>query len=499
LSDGRTVLQMHGVSKSFSGVKALDDVSFDLHAGEVHCLVGENGAGKSTFIKILSGALRPDSGEISVSGKRCEHLTPSVSRNLGIQTIYQETVLIPSLSVSENILFGNEITSGFGFMDFRRQKDATRALLKDLNIALDPDALVEDLGIAARQAVQIAKALVKKATILVLDEPTASFGKSETENLLALVGQVRQKGVGIIYISHHIEEIFEIGDRVTVLRDGRRVAHHSVREVSSEQLIKEMVGRDVSLFYRKEPHEVGDTVLEVQDYCSIDSSASISFSLRRGEILSIAGMVGSGRTELLRQLFAIDRRVKGRMVLEGKDVTPSSPRDAIRNGICMISEDRQKSGLFLERSIKDNIIITALESIRLFPFNSREEKRIAKRFINALRIRARSLEQTVRSLSGGNQQKVVVSKWLFVNARVFLFDEPTRGVDVGSKEEMYATMTDLVKAGNSILMVSSDLPEVIALSDRVLVMRAGRIVQELKGSEITEGSIMRHSLGGESA
>jgi ribose transport system ATP-binding protein len=487
---------MSEVSKSFSGVKALDDVSLDLYPGEIHCLVGENGAGKSTFIKILSGALKPDSGEICISGIQCDHLTPSVSQHFGIQTIYQETVLIPSLSISENVFFGNEIASVLGYVDFKRQKEETRKLLQDLDIQLDPDELVENLGIAARQTVQIAKALAKKATILILDEPTASFGKREAENLLKIVRQIRQKGVGIIYISHHIEEIFEIGDRVTVLRDGRRIANHRVKDVDSSQLIREMVGRDVSMFYKKQPHEIGETVLEVQDYCSIDYSSSISFGLKRGEILSIAGMVGSGRTELLRQLFAIDKRIKGRMLLDGKDITSSSPREAIKNGLCMISEDRQRAGLLLDRSIKDNIIITALGKIKWFFINVKEENNVARRFIKLLNIKAQSAEQLVRNLSGGNQQKVVVSKWLFVNARIFLFDEPTRGVDVGSKEEMYLIMTSLVKKGNSIIMVSSDLPEIIAMSDRVLVMRAGKIAKELKASAITEQNIMLYSLGG---
>jgi ABC-type sugar transport system ATPase subunit len=498
LNSDKCLLKMNNICKSFPTVKALDDVSFDLYPGEIHCLVGENGAGKSTFIKILSGALEHDSGEIFFSGKKYDHLTPFISQNLGIRTIYQEAVLIPNLSVTENIFIGGELTSTFGFMKFKKEREETLKLLNELNIELDPDELVEKLDIASRQTVQIAKALAKKAKILILDEPTASLGKNETENLLKLMRQIKAKGVGIIYISHHLEEVFEIGDKVTVLRDGQKVAHHDVKNVESNQvIINEMVGRDVSMFYKKQPHEIGEVVLEVRDYCSKDTSASISFKLRKGEILSIVGMVGSGRTELLRQLFAIDKRIKGQMLLDGKDITPSSPIEAIKNGLCMIPEDRQRSGLFLDRSIKDNIIISALKKIKYFFFNFKEEKRIPQHYMHLLKIKANSSEQLVRSLSGGNQQKVVLSKWLFANARIFLFDEPTRGVDIGVKEEMYNIMTNLVNNGNSIIMVSSDLPEVIAMSDRVLVMKTGKIVGELLADKITEQKIIFYSIGGE--
>lgn len=486
---------MNNISKSFYSLKALDEVYFDLYAGEIHCLVGENGAGKSTFIRILSGAIRQDFGEIIISGKRFTHLTPSISQHAGIRTIYQEILLIPDLSIVENIFIGNEINSVFGMVDFKKEREETDKLLQELNIELDPNELVGNLCIADQQIVQIAKALAKKAKILILDEPTASIGKSETETLINLIRKIKGKGVGIIYISHHLKEILEFGDRITVLRDGKKIADHYAKDVGLNQIINEMVGRDASMFFKKQTHNIGKTVLKVRDFCSIDHSASINFDLKKGEILSITGMVGSGRTEILNKLFALDRRIKGKIILDGKDVTASSPGEAIKNGFCLIPEDRKKFGLFLDRSIKDNIIIVALKKIKYFIINLMGEERITKDFINLLKIKTQSSEQLVRYLSGGNQQKVVLSKWLFADARIFLFDEPTKGVDVGAKEEIYRIITNLAKKGNSIIMVSSDLLEVIALSDRVLVMRKGQIVGELSSNEITEQNIMAYSVG----
>jgi ABC-type sugar transport system ATPase subunit len=493
------LLEITNVSKSFPGVKAFSGISFDLFAGEVHCIVGENGAGKSTFIKILSGALRPDEGRITICGAEFAFVTPSIAQQLGIQTIYQETTLVPSLSVAENMFLGSEVTGRLNFVNFAQARTRTREWLDSLEIDIDPDELVENLGIAERQAVQIAKALLKQARILIMDEPTASFGRNEIARLLNLVKQIRASGVGIVFISHHLDEVFMIADRITVLKDGIKVACHNAGEVTHDQLIREMVGRDASLFYKKPVHHIGEVVLQVKNYRRHGVIDDVSFDLRRGEILGVAGMVGSGRTELARLIFAADNRDVGEIYCKGKRITIDSPDDAIRAGICLIPEDRQRSGLVLKRSIKDNIIIAGLSKLRGALLDGGEEKTIAERFIKRLAIRTPGPNQLVQNLSGGNQQKVVLSKWLFVDADIFIFDEPTRGIDVGAKEEIYHIMTGLAQQGKAIMMISSDMPELIAMSDRIIVMNKGRITATLQKAEISEENILSCSIGGENA
>jgi ribose transport system ATP-binding protein len=490
------LLEITNVSKSFPGVRAFSNISFDLFAGEVHCIVGENGAGKSTFIKILSGALRPDEGRINIRGTEFDFVTPSIAQQLGIQTIYQETTLVPSLSVAENMFLGSEITGRLTFVNFTDARIKAKELLNSLEIDVDPQELVENLGIAERQAVQIAKALMKQARILIMDEPTASFGRNEITKLFDLVRQIRASGVGIIFISHHLEEVFMIADRITVLKDGIKVACHNAGEVTHDQLIREMVGRDASAFYRKPVHNIGEVVLQVRNYSRQGVVDDVSFDLHQGEILGVAGMVGSGRTELARLIFAGDKRDSGEIYYRGNKATVDSPADAIKAGICLIPEDRQRSGLVLKRSIKDNIIIAGLNRLRGVLLSGGEEKAIAENFIELLAIRTPSHNQLVQYLSGGNQQKVVLSKWLFVDADVFIFDEPTRGIDVGAKEEIYGIMTRLAQQGKAIIMISSDMPELIAMSDRIIVMNKGRITTTLQKSEISEENILSCSIGG---
>jgi ABC-type sugar transport system ATPase subunit len=493
------LLEVTNVSKSFPGVKAFSGISFDLFAGEVHCIVGENGAGKSTFIKILSGALRPDEGNITICGTQFAFVTPSIGQQLGIQTIYQETTLVPSLSVAENMFLGSEVTGSLSFVNFAQARAMTQECLNSLEIDIDPRELVENLGIAERQAVQIAKALLKRARILIMDEPTASFGRNEIMKLLDLVKQIRASGVGVIFISHHLDEVFMIADRITVLKDGIKVACHNAGEVTHDELIREMVGRDASLFYKKPSHGIGEVVLQVKNYSRRGVIDDASFDLHRGEILGVAGMVGSGRTELARLLFAADKRDSGEIYHQGKKITVDSPDDAIRAGICLIPEDRQRSGLILKRNIKDNIIIAGLNKLKGVLLNGGKEKAIADHFIKQLAIRTPGPNQLVQNLSGGNQQKVVLAKWLFVDADVFIFDEPTRGIDVGAKEEIYKIMTGLAQQGKAIMMISSDMPELIAMSDRIVVMNKGRITATLQKAEISEENILSRSIGGESA
>ena len=493
---GKKLLEIINVSKSFSTVRAFSRVSFDLYESEIHCIVGENGAGKSTFIKILSGALLPDEGELVIDGIHYSHLTPHLAQELGIQTIYQETTLVPGLSVMENVFLGNEKTTGKVFTDFKAMRRETLSLLQFVGIDIKPEERVENLGIAERQAVQIAKALARKARILIMDEPTASFGKGEIDRLLGMVRQIRASGVGIIYISHHLDEIFDIADRVTVLKDGIKVGCHAIHEVDYRQLIQEMVGRDAAQFYHKTSVPIGSVVLSINNAGRDSSHRGISFELRRGEILGMAGMVGSGRTELVRMLFGADRMDHGEIILKGKKILIRSPRDAIRHGICLIPEDRQKSGLILKSSIKDNILLPSLRKVKGLFLKPSGERKLAEGLADSLRIKASDVFQLVQNLSGGNQQKVVLAKWLLSDAEIFIFDEPTRGIDIGAKEEIYTIMTHLVEQGKSIIMVSSDMPELIAISDRILVLRKGEAAATLKKEDISEENILTCSIGG---
>lgn len=492
-----SILEIRGLSKNFPGVKALQEVDFDLQGGEVHCLVGENGAGKSTFIKVLSGALVPDSGTLKIFNEEYSSLNPHQAIELGIQTVYQESILVGTISVAENIYLGHERTGRYHWFDHSATNRDAVALMHSLKIDIDPRAVVEDLSTAERQIVGIVKALSKDARILILDEPTASLSSRETDLLLSLLREVIKKQVGIIYISHHLEEVFEIGDRVTVLKDGRKINTHT-GTIDQDQLIREMVGRSADLFYSREEIDTGGAPahrLEVKGYSSGEVVRDVSLEVRSGEIFGIGGMVGSGRTELVRLLFGLDKRDRGRMIYDGKDVTPSSPLDAIRQGICLITEDRQKTGLILVRSVKENIASAKLNVKSSFFLDLRGEQREVQGLVRQLRIMTPTLEQEVMNLSGGNQQKVVLAKWLLTNADVFIFDEPTRGIDIGAKEEIYKLMTTLVRENKIVIMVSSDMPELTALSDRVGVMRDGRLIKILRGDEISEETILSYSIG----
>jgi ribose transport system ATP-binding protein len=503
-ADGRergaapSLLDIRGITKSFPGVVALEAVDFSLHAGEIHCLVGENGAGKSTFIRILSGALAPDEGEILVFGRRYRDLSPRQAIALGISTVYQESALVPTLSVAENVYLGHEQLGPGGFFDAAATARRARAFMDSLDIHIPEKALVGDLSTAERQIVGIVKALSRDARILILDEPTASLSASEAALLLRLLRSIAARGVGVIYISHHLEEVFEVGDRITVLKDGRRVATHEGRGVDQQVLIREMVGRDASLFYAREKIDApvgGRHLLQVEGMRRDGAVIDVSFEASGGEILGIGGMVGAGRTELLRLLFAVDRRDGGRMLLDGRDITPRTPLEAIRNRLCLITEDRQKTGLVLVRSVKENAVLARMALSPGPLVDLREEERTVAAMVKSLRVATPGIRQEVVNLSGGNQQKVVLAKWLLADADVFLFDEPTRGIDIGSKQEIYRLMTGLSRQGKVVIMASSDMPELTAMSDRVAVMRGGRLVALLSGQDISEEKILAHSIG----
>jgi len=446
---------------------------------------------------MLSGALRPDEGTIFIAGEHYSHLTPALAHQIGIQTIYQEISLAPDLTVAENIFMGMEPVNRFGFVDYGRLNKESKRLLDNLKIELDVEAVVGNLSVPQKQSVQIARAMALEAKIFILDEPTASYSTNEIGNLLGLVKQVTEKGVGVIYISHHLEEVFSIHDRITVLRDGIKVATHGKDEVSEDKIISEMIGRDVSKFYTRERVEIDPTrSIEFKNFSRGDAVKDVSFKIHKGEIVGFAGMVGSGRTELARLIFGADRKSSGSVIIEGKEVKIHDPRHAIQAGFSLLTEDRQKTGLILDHSVEWNASIVHLANSAGQLINEREESENVRHFVDAINIKTPSIKQEARNLSGGNQQKVVLAKWLYADAQVIIFDEPTRGIDIGAKEEIYKLMVQLARQGKYILMISSDMPEIIAMCDRVLVMRQGRIVGEIGREELSEESILTCSIGG---
>ncbi len=487
------ILEMKGISKSFPGVRVFEDFNFDLRKGEIHCICGENGAGKSTLIKMFSGAYAPDKGEISIEGKKVV-LTPHAAMELGIQTIYQEHTLFPLLSVTENVFAGREITKGI-VIDRPRMVAKTREVMEYLHSNISPDDIVGNLGSGGQKTVEIAKALIQESKVIILDEPTASFSQTEIDHLLSVIKKLAEGGLSIIYISHHIEEVFRIADRVTVIRDGRLINTYDAEGLTEQILIHDMVGRDVSLFYQRQQAPIGDVVFEVRNV-SGNGVSDASLRVHRGEILGIAGMVGSGRTELADLLFGVKKATSGEFFVRGEKVRMSSPLAAILHGMCYITEDRQSTGLFLEHSLDKNIPIASYaRSASPFAIPS-EDVNVSQRYIDTLKIVTPSVFQKALFLSGGNQQKVVLGKWFAAQADIFIFDEPTRGIDVGAKEEIYKLMIELLLQNKAIIMISSDMPELISMSDRVMVMRDGRIAAEVPKDEITEENILKYSIGG---
>jgi ABC-type sugar transport system ATPase subunit len=487
------ILKLRNISKTFPGVRALQNISFDLKENEVHCLCGENGAGKSTLIKILSGAYQPDEGgEIYFEGRKIV-LNPHFAMKMGIQTIYQEHVVFETLSIVENIFTGSEIVNR-GLLQKREMRRQTAEVLKYLKSDLSPDAKLSELSSGEQKTVEIAKGLVFKRRVIILDEPTASFSSVEIENLLDIIQTIKKTGLGIIYISHHLEEVFRIADRVTVLRDGRKVSVYDINGLTRETLIKDMVGRDPSTFYQRERVPIGEVVFEARNVTG-NGARNVSFVLRKGEILGIAGMAGSGRSELMNVLFGSAPLESGEILIRGQAVKHSNPQSAIKNKMCFITEDRQNTGLFLPQTIAQNVTIANLVNTPEFLVRQADDSRTGLRFIKELNIKANDARIRVVNLSGGNQQKVVLGKWFNTNGEIFIFDEPTIGIDVGSKQEIYKVMVDLLKQGKAILMVSSDMPEIISMSDRVMVMKNGQMAAELTTREISEENILTYSIG----
>jgi ribose transport system ATP-binding protein len=487
---------MRRVSKQFPGVRALEDVDFEVLPGEVHALVGENGAGKSTLMKILSGALQQDGGDTLIDGRPAQITSPHRAQELGIAMIYQEFNLVPYLSVAENIFLGREPKKSRFFLDWRKMYERAGGALGRLGVALDLRQSVRSLSVAQRQMVEIAKALSANARLIVMDEPSATLTEHELERLFQLVHSLKQQGVSVVYISHRLEEIFEVADRVTVLRDGKLIGTFPVHQVDRQDIIRMMVGREIEQRTPKKKAPIGEEILRVEGL-SGGPVKDVSLNVRRGEVVGLTGLVGSGRTELARLIFGADAKTSGAIYLEGKPVQIRSPREAIRRGIGFVTEDRKEQGLVLGLAVRENVTLANLHLVAFWGIIRRDMERAAvKQSIEALRIRTPSMEQLVRNLSGGNQQKVVLAKWLFTRSRILLFDEPTRGIDVGAKVEIYHLMNDLAARGVGMLMITSELPEALSMSDRIVVMHAGRVAVELKPEEATPEKIMFYATGG---
>ena len=493
------VLEMRGIRKVFPGVVALDGVDLTLHAGDVHMLLGENGAGKSTLMKILSGAYRKDAGEIRINGGPVDISSPGDALALGIRVIYQELNLVPHLSVAENIFLGAAPTRALGIVDWRRLREQTTQLLRDLgleSLTIDPRTPVARLGIAQRQLVEIAKALARGETsILVMDEPTSSLTSREVSQLFGLIERLASRGVAIVYITHRLDEVFRIGRRITVLRDGRHVTTRATGDVTVPELVRLMANRDVTEHFPKVRVERGPELLRVEHVTRRGALSDISFSLHAGEVLGIAGLLGAGRTELARVIAGADRSESGRLAVDGRDVRFGGPGDAIACGIGLLPEDRKAHGLVAGLTVARNVALPHGRRLARFGVLPRRcEEALAKPIGDDLRVKA-TPTQAVRLLSGGNQQKVVLAKWLAGDVRIFIFDEPTRGIDVGAKVEIYNLMNRLTARGAGIIMISSELPELLGMSDRVLVMCRGRVQAELDAGEATEERVLSAALG----
>ena len=494
---GAPFLEMRGISKSYPGVQALDGIDFDVRLGEVHALVGENGAGKSTFVKILAGAVRADAGQLLVQGRQVVIASPRQAEALGIAVIYQEFNLVPFLSVAENIMLGREPTRGVG-VDWQALRAAAADALARLGVQLPLGAAVGRLSVAQQQMVEIAKALSTKARVIFMDEPSAALTENEVHNLFDVIRTLRGAGVGIVYISHRLEEIFQIADRITVFRDGKLVRTDAAARFTPDDVIQLMVGRSLSAHFPAlppdPPHE--RPLLSVRDLTMPERIQDVSLDVYPGEIVGLAGLVGSGRTSLLRGICGVDAYASGSVALDGVTLGRRSAHESIEDGLALVTEDRKNQGLILGMSVRENVTLPHLEEfVRAGRIDRGEETKAVAKLAGELRIRTPTLEQLVKNLSGGNQQKVVLAKWLLKRAKFICFDEPTRGIDVGAKAEIYELMVELARSGTGILMASSELPEVLGMSMRIAVMRSGRIVRVFARGEADQETIIRHATG----
>lgn len=493
--DSEIIIVMKNISKIFPGVKALDNVTLQVAKGEVHALVGENGAGKSTLIKILSGVHRPDSGQIIYKGREIRIESPSQARGLGISTIYQELNLCPNLMVAENIFLGNEPgRTYFSYINDNQLNKECRKYLDLLEADVNPTTIVSNLSVAQKQVVEIAKALSYESEIIIMDEPTASLTLHETDRLFKIIQKLKGQGKSIIYISHRLEEVFKIADIITILKDGKLMCTRPINELSYGDIVRMMVGREIQDKYIRTTKTVEKKVeclLEVKDFTKKGLFKNINFTLHAGEILGFAGLVGAGRTELMRALFGLEHVDKGKIIIDGKEIVFKSPKEAINAGIGMTSEDRKRGSLFLNFNIRENTTISCLDYLSKYGYViGIKEKGFANNYIKQLDIKPQNSEVLTLNLSGGNQQKVAIAKWLATGPDILIMDEPTRGIDVGAKSEIYKLIKSLAEQGKGIILVSSELPEILSLSDRIIVMNKGEIVGDFINEEVTEEKIM---------
>ena len=495
------VLRAVNVAKSYAGVKALTNASLELRAGEVHALVGENGAGKSTLIKILTGAVQPDGGKITFNGDVLPSLTPRSARSLGIAAIYQQPALFAELTVAENIALGIEAAGRWGRVNWRERHRRATELLARVGARINTESSAGELGIAQQQLVEIARALGAEARVLILDEPTAALSKDDADNLFRVVRELRADGVAMIYISHRLEELPVIADRVTVLRDGHTIATQPMAAMSREQLIQMMVGRELSSVFPKRAVRIGDSVLELRHVgCAATGVKDVSLDVRAGEIVGLSGLIGAGRSELARTIFGLTPADGGEMLVRGNLARIGSPSDAIAHGIAYVPEDRRRHGVILGMSVCENVTLAALRELSRFgALDFRREREVATDYAQRLGVKTASIRSLVSTLSGGNQQKVALSRWLVTRPILLILDEPTQGIDVGAKSEIHALMTDLAAQGAAILMISSEMPEILGMSDRIAVMHGGTIVSVLDRAEATPERILARALARETS
>lgn len=493
---GDTILKLNHISKLYPGVVALDDMNIEFREGEVHAIVGENGAGKSTMIKTVSGAIEPTSGTIEISGETFDRLTPKLSREKGIAVIYQEFTLVPVLSAADNIFLGEYMLNGM-VLDRKTMEEKAKELFERLHVKIDPKTKVADLTTGFQQIVEIAKAISKDAKILIMDEPSAPLTITEVEAMYEIVDRLKAEGVTIIYISHRMEEIFRLSDRVTVIRDGKYITTLNTCDTNKNELIKLMVGRELNETYPTRGKIATETIMQLKNVTG-NGVKNISFDIRKGEILGLGGLVGAGRTELAQLIFGSEKIDSGDIIYKGNPLKIKNCQEAIKAGISMIPEDRKRHGVILNMSIKDNTTMPCLKRIsKNGVIEPKQEVAVTNKYKEALRIKTPTIEQLVKNLSGGNQQKVVLAKWLAMNPEVIIFDEPTRGIDVGAKQEIYEIMNELANEGKAIIMISSDMEELIGMSDRVIVLCKGRMAGSLNKEEITQETILMKAAGAE--
>jgi len=493
---GELVLEMKNISKQFPGVLALDGVNLQLRAGEVHTLLGENGAGKSTLIKILSGAHKKDSGEILIDGELVEINGPKHSMKLGISVIYQEFNLNPYFSIAENIFLGKEFVNKFGIINWKDTHAQARKIIDRVGLKRSTSTKIKDLSVGEKQLLEIAKALSLDSRIIIFDEPTATLSAKDVETLFDLIEKLKKENKSIIYISHRMEEIKRIGDKCTVLRDGKYIDTVDAKTTDREQLIRLIAGRKIDESVKKTPSNPGNVVLEVESLKAEEKVEDASFFVREGEILGFSGLVGSGRTEAMKAIVGCMKKIDGEVKLNGKKVSYKSPCNAMKDGIVYLSEDRKKEGLVLCMNVKQNISLTNLkEIISKMAFSTKKEVKLAKKYVGDLKIKCSSENVQVKNLSGGNQQKVIIAKALFSKAKVLIFDEPTRGIDVGAKDEIYDLLVALANEGYAIIMISSDLPEVLKISNRVVVMREGKVSAVLENENLKQEEVLHYAMG----